>query len=318
VGLQYLASRQNDDGSFGPDLAGENWGRDVGIVGLAGMAFLSAGSMPGKGPYGVPLEKCVSYLFALANDDGFITQQSVGNHHRMASHALAAQFLARCDAQPPRRALERAVETAVDVIARSQNDDGGWSYEPVKGDSAVPVTACQVSALEAARRSGCPVQPELFDRAARFLIRCQNPDGGFRSTQADGASAYDRTAAAVAALQIAWPPDSQELARGLAYLARNLEFAVRERSGSFYVDCLFTNWVMSRVDEQHFWAWYAAMRSELMRRREDDGSWRDNLGRERATAIACMALLLPQTTRGGSTPSSDTPVRPTILVPPGK
>jgi prenyltransferase beta subunit len=233
----------------------------------------------------------------------------------MASHALAALFLARCHAEPPQRELERVVETAVGVIARSQNDDGGWSYEPVQGDSAIAVTACQVAALDSARRSGYQVPPELFDRAARFLIRCQNPDGGFKNTPVDGPSAYDRTAAALAALQIALPPDSQELAAGLAFLNADLKLAVHAQSGSFYVDCLFTDWVMSRVDEQHFSAWYAALRSELMRRRADDGSWRDNLGRERATAIACMALLLPQTTRGGGTPSSDIPESTYRLVP---
>jgi prenyltransferase beta subunit len=233
----------------------------------------------------------------------------------MASHALAVMFLARCYAEPPRRELERVVETAVDEIARSQNDDGGWSYEPLKGDSAVPVTVCQVAALDAARRSGCQVPPELFDRAPGFLIRCQNPDGGFKNTLTDGASAYDRTAAAVAALQIASPPDSQALAAGLAFLNADLDLAVHAQSDSFFVDCLFVAWVLPRVDEQHRSAWYSALRSELMRRREDDGSWRDNLGRERATAIACMALLLPQTTSEGSTPSSDIPESTYRLVP---
>ena len=47
-GLQWLASRQNDDGSFGLGAQRGN----AAICGLCGMAFMSGGSTPGRGPYG--------------------------------------------------------------------------------------------------------------------------------------------------------------------------------------------------------------------------------------------------------------------------
>src|SRR5262245_20883293 len=46
--LAWLAGRQNDDGSFG----GSGYSRNVAVVSLAGMAFLSAGNTPGRGEYG--------------------------------------------------------------------------------------------------------------------------------------------------------------------------------------------------------------------------------------------------------------------------
>src|SRR5688572_2959171 len=46
--LGWLASRQNDDGSFG----GSGYSRNIAVVSLAGMAFLSAGNTPGRGEYG--------------------------------------------------------------------------------------------------------------------------------------------------------------------------------------------------------------------------------------------------------------------------
>ena len=52
-GLQFLASRQNDDGSFA-----SRHGRTGGIVGLSGMAFLAKGYLPGEPPYGETLERC--------------------------------------------------------------------------------------------------------------------------------------------------------------------------------------------------------------------------------------------------------------------
>ena len=46
-GFAYLASRQNEDGSFGVTVT---YGRNVGVCALAGLAFLSHGSTPGRGP----------------------------------------------------------------------------------------------------------------------------------------------------------------------------------------------------------------------------------------------------------------------------
>src|SRR5687767_9692943 len=43
-GLEYLASRQHEDGSFGSG----GYSRNVAVCGLSGMAFMSAGSTPGR------------------------------------------------------------------------------------------------------------------------------------------------------------------------------------------------------------------------------------------------------------------------------
>ncbi len=52
-GLAFLAERQNDDGSFGSG----GYSRNVAVCGLAGMAFMSAGSTPGRGPYGEHVDR---------------------------------------------------------------------------------------------------------------------------------------------------------------------------------------------------------------------------------------------------------------------
>src|SRR5687767_903284 len=59
-GLTFLAGQQLDDGAFG---AG-GYARDVAICALAGMAFMSGGSTPGRGPYGMQVEKCVDFVLA--------------------------------------------------------------------------------------------------------------------------------------------------------------------------------------------------------------------------------------------------------------
>ena len=47
-GLKWLADQQHEDGSFGTGPGRGN----VAVCGLAGMAFMSGGSTPGRGPYG--------------------------------------------------------------------------------------------------------------------------------------------------------------------------------------------------------------------------------------------------------------------------
>jgi len=90
-GLHWLADRQHDDGSFG---AGPMRG-NVAVCGLAGMAFLSGGSTPGRGPYGKQVNLCVDYLLANAQPSGFITGPD-SSHGPMYGHGFATLFLAEC------------------------------------------------------------------------------------------------------------------------------------------------------------------------------------------------------------------------------
>src|SRR5512134_3926643 len=63
-GLAWLAARQNDDGSFG----GSGYSRNVAVVSLAGMAFLSGGHTPGRGEYGLAVNRCVNYILDAADE----------------------------------------------------------------------------------------------------------------------------------------------------------------------------------------------------------------------------------------------------------
>src|SRR5580704_2391466 len=67
-GLALLAARQEDEGAFGSG----GYSRNVAVCGLAGMAFMSAGSTPGRGPYGRQVDRCVDFILANTQESGFI------------------------------------------------------------------------------------------------------------------------------------------------------------------------------------------------------------------------------------------------------
>ena len=91
-GLEYLAARQQADGSF----VGEN-GDTTGIVSLAGMAFLSTGDTPGQGKWGKPLAQCMEYVLTAQRTKegdpyaGMFARDP--NREKMYSHCISTLFL---------------------------------------------------------------------------------------------------------------------------------------------------------------------------------------------------------------------------------
>ena len=125
-GLQWLASRQNDDGGFGLGMQRGN----AAVCGLCGMAFMAGGSTPGRGPYGRTVQRAVDYLLANAQPSGFIVEPTATTHGPMYGHGFATLFLAECYGMSPRTDLREKLGLAVRLIVNSQNNEGGWRYYP--------------------------------------------------------------------------------------------------------------------------------------------------------------------------------------------
>src|SRR3954454_10251291 len=71
--LKYLAATQNEDGSWGAGAGAR--GRNPAITGLAVMAFLSAGHVPGEGPYGKVVEKGIRAVVKMQHPNGLIASE---------------------------------------------------------------------------------------------------------------------------------------------------------------------------------------------------------------------------------------------------
>jgi hypothetical protein len=167
-GLKFLATRQQEDGSF----TGGGYGRNAAVVALGGIAWLSSGSTPGRGPYGEQINRATAYLLDHSSPSGFLSVDGAMSHGPMYEHGFATLFLSEVYGMSPRDDLRQKLSRAIDVIVNSQNAEGGWRYQPRREDADISVTICQVMALRAARNAGLRVPNETVDRCVEYVKKC--------------------------------------------------------------------------------------------------------------------------------------------------
>jgi len=289
-GLAFLVQRQHEDGSFG---AGAYRG-NVAVTALAGLAFLSSGSTPGRGPYGAELDRIVDYLLDHCQESGFIIAPEAASYGPMYGHGFATLFLAETYGMSRRPELREKLARAVRLIVNTQNDEGGWRYRPERADADISVTICQVMALRAARNAGLYVPNETIDRCIDYVRRSQNADGGFRYQLQGGESAFGRSAAGLVTLYSAGVYQGPEIDKALAYLMQFKPTPGEVRRESYYYYGHYYAVQAMWVAGGDYWnQWYPAIRDELVTRQLADGSWTSTIDLDYSTAMACIVLQVP-------------------------
>lgn len=286
-GLAWLAGHQGQDGSFG-ELS--HYGPHVGISGLAGLAFMSEGSMPGRGRFSPQVERCLDFVLSHASESGLIAAET--SHGPMYGHGFATLFLAEIYGMSPKPEVREAVRRSVRLIVSTQNQEGGWRYQPVRADADISVTVCQIMALRAARNAGIYVDKQVIDKATQYVEQSQNPDGGFRYMLNSGGSAFARSAGGVAAMQYAGIYHSESIERGLAYLDR-FRPPQDQTVGHYFYGHYYAAQAMFLAGDASWSTWWPAIRAELLQKQAEDGSWRGQAGDEYGTAMALIILQMP-------------------------
>jgi hypothetical protein len=291
-GLAYLASSQNDDGSFGRG----RYGRHVGIASLAALAFMADGNLPGRGRYGEQVARALEFVLANKSESGLLAAESTTGP--MYGHGFATLFLGEIYGMNPNDSRVRdALVRAIDLILNSQNDEGGWRYNPVPYDADVSVTICQVMAMRSARNAGIKIPKDTIDRAVRYVRDCQNADGGFRYMRQPGSSAWPRAAAGVASLFYAGVYEDDSIERGLEYLSSNSIIANTggpQMQAHYFYGQYYATQAMYLAGGDRWEQWWSRVRDELIAIQSDDGSWIDHqAGESYATAMALIVLQMP-------------------------
>ena len=291
-GLAWLAAQQNPDGSFGRGRISSN----AGIVSLCALAFMADGNLPGRGTYGRSVERALEYVLEHCTESGLVTNEGVNGP--MYGHGFAALFLGEVYGMAPDDTRVRdALVRAIHLIENSQNDEGGWRYNPVPYEADVSVTICQVMALRSARNAGIKIPKQVIDNAVRYVHECQNPDDGFRYRKTTGASAWPRSAAGVATLFYAGVYDDDSIPRGLAYVRRT---ATPDGSGPssqayYFYGHYYAAQAMYLAGGDWWKQWWPRIRDELVDHQLGDGSWQDpQWGQPLGTSMALIIMQMPK------------------------
>ncbi|MFI4870640.1 MAG: prenyltransferase/squalene oxidase repeat-containing protein [Phycisphaerales bacterium JB061] len=296
-GLAALAETQTDNGSFGDG----RYANNVAVTSLACLALMADGNLPGRGAYGENVRRGLEFVLDNVSESGLIAGDAANGP--MYGHGFAALFLGEVYGMtggsdtPLADSTYEALVKAIRLIERTQNEEGGWRYNPLPNDADVSVTICQVMALRSARNAGIEVSKETIDKAVKYVKECQNPDGGFRYQLRTRDSAWPRTAAGVAALQYSGIYDDNALDSGLGYLLRTSlpGQGMGQRSPHYFYGHYYAVQAMYLAGGDWWATWWPAARDELVDSQRPDGLWDDRgVGEAYGTSMALIVLQMPK------------------------
>ena len=326
MGLRYLASIQNPDGSWGSAQRmhrkyGEVY---VGKTGLCVLAFLGAGHTPkSRTKYSRNVQRALDLLVS--------TQDPVSGHFGVTSaysHGVATYAIAECYAMTHDASLLQPLREAVAHTLSQQHlrgrlhSRGGWGYfsprlRPEDHYARASTSSWQIMGLESARRSGIQVPDEALARARRFLLNMFDARRGwFYYTKEPSRLRMDwptlpasTPASVFCLLLLGVDPDREAIERGLAYTVRRRP----QRYGRASDD----DFVLKAAGNVYFWyygslacffaggdawtRWNSALKRVLPRAQSADGSFRpidpyaeyagDHAGDKSYTTAMCVLSL---------------------------
>ena len=182
-GLEWLKNHQAKDGSWDTDGFDAECGKlgtnicdgagypehDVGVTGLALLAFMGMGSNSKSGPYRDIVKNGLAFLKSQQDpDSGLVGDRS--SKEFIYNHVIAT--LAMCEdyyfSKNP--SLKRVAQKAVDYIAAARDPYGVWRYDvPSLGEGDTSVTGWMVFALASAKDAGLKIDSGAFDSSLSFF-----------------------------------------------------------------------------------------------------------------------------------------------------
>ena len=325
--LRWLAGAQEPDGRWSAARWRGPAGADVGVTGLAVLAFLSAGNTDVHGKYAPAVSRGLRFLRSQQGKDGHIgraTSRSGAVQHAIATTAL-------CEAGCFDRGIElRAPELyALYWISAARNPYKAWRYGVRSGENDTYITAWMLRAIRTAEISGLPTSiPDVLG-AKTWVEQMTDPNFGavgynypgggparpvalgsqktssgilpaFQERDALTSSSRHSRATIGAGvwcrLLLGSELKAQMIVKGFA---RMDEKPPRWDTEKLTIDLCYWHWGALAMAQRKPGPWRAALVDTLFRYQIADGSWAPvgvwgrTGGRVFATASAVLALLAP-------------------------
>jgi hypothetical protein len=295
-GLAFLVSIQEPDGAW--LLQGS---KHPAATALAVMAFLSAGHVPGEGPYQDQLDRAVRWVLQNQKPDGLFSEATGQEMYIVAICTLMlAEVSGMTDATLARR-IKPALEKGVAVILRAQcrqpgSSRGGWRYAVASSDADLSVTGWQFLALRAAHNLGCDIPAERIDLAADFVLRCYEPrSGGF--CYMPGVNVTKAcTGTGILCLELRGASGARgaaaEVLKAKAYLVSH---PLQRRDDFFYYTAYYGAQAMYQPRSNYWQLYRGHLHRALFDEQKSNGGWIDeSYGPAYASALAVLSLTVEQ------------------------
>ncbi len=323
MGLRFLASQQNPDGSWSLQATDPSvlLHSDTAATGLCLLAFQGAGYTHRQHQYARTCDRALDWLIAHQSEDGnlFKNEDETSNRNVwLYSHGVAS--LALCEAygmtQDPR--LQEPAQKALDFIAYSQNPTrGGWRYQPQES-SDTSVSGWMVMALKSGELAGLTVQPSTYEGVRKWLdlsrsergqpyLYRYNPYAPDTPTQKHGrdVTASMTSVGLLMQMYLGWRRDNPQLRAGAEWLLERLPdngTPTHPQRDSYY--WYYATQVMFHMGDDYWRKWNASLSPLLIDTQVRDGDakgswdpkkpvpdrWGDHAGRLYVTALNLLNL----------------------------
>lgn len=185
--LDWLAAHQDPAGYWDADLFAVNCrddvvcegkgypAYDVGLTGLALLAFLNDGNTHEIGPHRETVKRALVWLENQQDAEGCFGVRTQDNF--TYGHAIATQAMVRAFRLTGSTLFERPAQSGIDFVERCRNPYGAWRYGVRPGDNDTSVTSWMLLALVEAERAGLRIDRRAVLEAREFIISTTDQAG---------------------------------------------------------------------------------------------------------------------------------------------
>lgn len=316
--LAWLLTQQQRDGSFLTLPAGQ-----PGITSLAVMAFLSAGHLPGEGPYGQQLERAIDFVLRTQHPNGLFSYvrprggivNSNATHAAEYNHPIAGLMLGEvygmCRDDLNQRihpSIERGLAWTIGrqrVRKSRPGDQGGWRYYGNWNSSDLSITAWQIMFLRSAKNAQFDVPHGPLKEAMGYVERCFDPRTGvflYETRNVNSLPYISRgmVGGGILTLSLAGEHHNPMARQAGEWLLRHSFQNYNQGNEAYHYAAYYASQAMFQLGGKYWEGFYPQFSQTLLQAQRRDGSWDserssngNKFGRAYTTSLVVLALTTP-------------------------
>jgi hypothetical protein len=189
AGLQWLKNHQDEDGKWDCDQFSKhddpalevcdgpgNATHDVGVTGLALLAFLGDGSTMRSGTYKEVVKKGVNWLRSQQDEKTGMFGMPTA-HDFIYDHAIAAYAMCEAFGLSQYNTLKPYAQKGINYLEKHRNPYSVWRYQEADGENDTSVTGWAIMAYESGEFFGLTINKEALKLCATWLDSVSDPSG---------------------------------------------------------------------------------------------------------------------------------------------